>query len=394
MLKNIFSIFSHFLYLGCISFGGPAAHLGYFQRYFIEKHQWLDLPSYSRMVALSQFLPGPASSQVGFSIGYHRAGLFGAIAAFIGFTLPSFVLLFLLAVAGVHFADSTSFIGAVYGLKLLAVVIVGDAVISMAKVFCQNKTTKLIALATLIVTLLLATLTAQLLLLIAAGIIGILSFQASDNAKVSSVNSVAHSNTQGLNKVALMLFLALFVVLPLLPIQGQVLSLFNSFYQAGSLVFGGGHVVLPMLQQTLTEQVSADTFILGYASAQAVPGPMFTLATFLGANILIEAPLLGALIATSAIFLPGFLLILALQGVWQKWVYQPKVAGFVMGVNAAVVGLLAAAFYQPIAVNAIYSVLDIVWVTIGFVLLKVYRLPILAIVACFIALGLIMTQVN
>lgn len=394
MLKNIFSIFSHFLYLGCISFGGPAAHLGYFQRYFIEKHQWFDLPSYSRMVALSQFLPGPASSQVGFSIGYHRAGLSGAIAAFIGFTLPSFILLFLLAVAGVHFAESASFIGAVYGLKLLAVVIVGDAVISMAKVFCQNKTTKLIALATLTFTMLLASLTSQLLLLIAAGIIGVLCFQASDNAQVSSSNPIKNSSKQELNKIALMLFLTLFIVLPLLPVQSQLLSLFNSFYQAGSLVFGGGHVVLPMLQQTLTAEVSSDTFILGYASAQSIPGPMFTLATFLGANILIETPLLGAVIATIAIFLPGFLLILSLQGVWQKWVYQPKVAGFVMGVNAAVVGLLAASFYQPIAVNAIYGALDIVWVTIGFVLLKVYRLPILAIVACFIGLGLIMTQVN
>lgn len=388
-MNNFFDIFRHFFYLGCISFGGPAAHLGYFQRYFIEKHQWLDMPTYSRMVALSQFLPGPASSQVGFSIGYHRGGLIGAILAFLGFTLPSFVLLFLLAVIGFNYAESASFVGAMYGLKLLAVVIVGDAVISMSKVFCQNKMTKFIAIATALSVAVSVSLFSQLFILVGAGILGLIKCQQNPLA-----NNKASDNSEGkqkLNITALSLFLALFIILPFLPQLSTELSLFNSFYQAGSLVFGGGHVVLPMLQQTITAPLANDTFILGYASAQAVPGPMFTIATFLGANLFIESPLLGASIATVAIFLPGFLLILALQGVWQKFAYQPKVSGFVMGVNAAVVGLLAAAFYQPIAMNAIFSWLDIVWVTLGFVLLKFYRLPILILVACFIALGIFMT---
>lgn len=388
-MTTFFDIFRHFFYLGCISFGGPAAHLGYFQPYFIEKHQWLDMPTYSRMVALSQFLPGPASSQVGFSIGYHCGGIVGAILAFLGFTLPSFILLFLLAVVGFHYAESASFVGAMYGLKLLAVVIVGDAVISMSKVFCQSKMTKFIAIATTLSVGISVSISSQMLILIGAGILGLINCQQNPLA-----NNKASDNSQGLQKInitALFLFLVLFIVLPLLPQLSTEISLFNSFFQAGSLVFGGGHVVLPMLQQTITNPIANDTFILGYAAAQAVPGPMFTIATFLGANLFIESPLLGATIATIAIFLPGFLLILALQGVWQKFAYQPKVSGFVMGVNAAVVGLLAAAFYQPIAINAIFSWVDIVWVTLGFVLLKFYRLPILVLVASFIAIGIFMT---
>ena len=398
-MKHVFTIFCHFFYLGCISFGGPAAHLGYFQRYFIEKHQWLDIPTYSRMVALSQFLPGPASSQVGFSLGYHRGGLCGAIAAFLGFTLPSFILLYLLAVVGVHFADSAMFVGAIYGLKLLAVVIVADAVISMSKVFCQSKITKLIAALSVAVMLSFGSLYTQILFLVFAGLLTLLLNKNTSDEKVTKENTEHNdeqqSQQQALSKklklIPLILFIGCLVVLPFIADRNVFIGLFNSFYQAGSFVFGGGHVVLPLLQQTIEPALATDTFILGYASAQAVPGPMFTIATFLGANILHDAPLLGALIATSAIFLPGFLLILAFQDIWHRIAFQPKVSGFVTGVNAAVVGLLAAAFYQPIALNAIYSVIDVVWVIGGFVLLKFYRLPILALVATFIAIGLLMT---
>ncbi|MGJ8694100.1 MAG: chromate efflux transporter [Thalassotalea sp.] len=420
-MKEILSIFGHFFYLGCISFGGPAAHLGYFQRYFIEKHQWLDLPTYSRMVALSQFLPGPASSQVGFSLGYHRGGLMGAIAAFLGFTLPSFILLYLLAVLGVHFADSAMFVGTVYGLKLLAVVIVADAVISMSKVFCQTKLTKLIAAVSSVVILSVGSLYSQILLLVLAGLLSLwllapkrnnqqaLSAKAEtalkpeanleETSKESAKENTEENPTaqpeqtlmQALKIMPLLLFCVCLFILPFFSQYDPLLALFNSFYQAGAFVFGGGHVVLPLLQQTLDPALPPDTFILGYASAQAVPGPMFTIATFLGANILLESPLLGASIATAAIFLPGFLLVLAVQQLWHRFAFQPAVAGFVTGVNAAVVGLLAAAFYQPIAINAIYSIADVAWVIAGFILLKFYRLPILAIVACFIAIGILMT---
>lgn len=412
-MKNIFSIFIHFLYLGCISFGGPAAHLGYFQRYFIEKHQWLDIPTYSRMVALSQFLPGPASSQVGFSLGYYRGGILGAIAAFLGFTLPSFILLYILAVLGVNFAESTMFVGAIYGLKLLAVVIVADAVISMSKVFCQSKLTKLIAIAVVVVMVLWGNLYTQMVLLLLAGLLSLFTLKLNENKDDSAIKSpnikkpmskksetVSNSyetinNEQpwlkGLSVIPFLLFVFCLLVLPLLVNNQPLVTLFNSFYQAGSLVFGGGHVVLPLLQQTIEPSLPVDTFILGYASAQAVPGPMFTIATFLGANMLVETPFLGAVVATGAIFLPGFLLILAFQNIWQQVAFKPAVSGFVTGVNAAVVGLLAAAFYQPIALHAIYSIFDVAWVLGGFILLKFYRLPILALVAYFLAVGLLMT---
>ena len=391
-MNQYFDIFWRFLYLACISFGGPAAHLGYFQRYFIEKQQWLDLPTYSRMVALSQFLPGPASSQVGFSLGYHRAGLMGAIMAFLGFTLPSFILLYLLAVLGVNFANSVTYLGMIYGLKLFAVVIVADAIIAMSKVFCQHKSTRLIAIATTLSMSIFTGIFAQLIIVFSAGLICLVFFKNSfPQQPAASANATSNISHHGVKRLPLLLFAVLLFGLPWLRESHLVISLFNSFYQAGSFVFGGGHVVLPMLQQTLTQPLASDTFILGYASAQAVPGPMFTLATFLGANILLENPLLGAILATFAIFLPGFLLVLGLQGAWQKFAFEPKVTGFVSGVNAAVVGLLAAAFYQPIAINAIFSWHDVAFVTCGFILLKFYRLPILALVASFIGVGILMT---
>lgn len=390
MIKKLFSIFSHFFYLGCISFGGPAAHLSYFQRYFIEKHQWLDIPTYSRMVALSQFLPGPASSQVGFSIGYHRAGLAGAIMAFVGFTLPSFILLYTLAIANHYVADSSIIIGVIYGLKLMAVVIVGDAIISMAKVFCKNKITKIIALITMLTAIASIPLGWQLMVLFGSGVIGVYTIQQAQYtqqvSEISFFNTIKKSFTKR-HYLALALFCTLFISAFFINVDHTLMVLFAEFYQAGSLVFGGGHVVLPMLQQTVSLPIDNDTFIVGYSAAQAVPGPMFTIATFLGANLLQESPLLGALIATIAIFLPGFLLLLTLQNVWQVLAYHPKVSSFVMGVNASVVGLLSAAFYHPVAQNAIFSIYDVLWVVLGFILLRIYRLPVLAIVAFFIAVG-------
>lgn len=392
-MKSFIQIFSHFFYLGCISFGGPAAHLGYFQRYFVIKHQWLDMQAYSRIVALSQFLPGPSSSQVGFSLGYHHSGLSGAIAAFLGFTLPSFLLLYLLAVLGINFSDSATFTGAIYGLKLFAVVIVADAVISMSKVFCQQKVTRLIALITMILMIYMPNLVLQLVTLFIAGIVGVINYQKSQAmpSDKKTLNDDMNSSAYSLKLAPLLMFLSLLLLLPVFTQEGSLLALFNSFFQAGSLVFGGGHVVMPLLHQTITQPIATNDFILGYASAQAVPGPMFTLATYLGAILFESNPFIGALVATLAIFLPGFLLLISVQGVWLRFAYQPKVAGFVMGVNAAVVGLLAAAFYQPIAINAIFSWQDMVWVTLGFILLKIYRLPIIAIVACFVALGIFYT---
>lgn len=387
-MNKLFDIFWRFLYLGCISFGGPAAHLGYFQRYFVVKHQWVAMPEYARFVALSQFLPGPGSSQVGFALGYHQAGLAGAIAAFIGFTLPSFILLYCLAVLGTNYANSTTIVGLIYGLKLLAVVVVSDAVLTMAKSFCQHLYTKAIAIFTLLGMLLLSGLLNQLLLLLTAGMIAVLFFSKSQPEPQTKIMS--KSSGLAIAYLPLAIFISLFI-LTFFPRFNFFSELFNDFYQAGSLVFGGGHVVLPLLQQSISNEISPETFLTGYASAQAVPGPMFTMATFLGASLSGENPLVGALVATLAIFLPGFLLMLTFQKAWQQLAFKPRVVAFVGGVNAAVVGLLAAALYQPVITSAIHGYLDVIFVLLGLLLLKVYRLPILALVTSYAALGVLVT---
>lgn len=395
-MKLLISIFGHFLYLGCISFGGPAAHLGYFQRYFIAKHQWMDNQRYAQTVALSQFLPGPGSSQVGFALGYHKAGLAGAMMAFIGFTLPSFLLLYLLALLGQNFADSPTVIGAIYGLKLLAVVVVFDAVLAMAKSFCQHLTTKVIAVITLVFMVFLGGLFTQLSLLFVAGIVGV--FLLKNNAlaegdSTKNVKTASQPHKLPIHFIPLMLFTALFL-LTFSNIDTPLLRMFNDFFQAGSLVFGGGHVVLPLLQESISHsQINTETFLLGYASAQAIPGPMFTMATFLGANMYNASPFVGALVATSAIFLPGFLLLLGLQKAWHVLANNARALGFVSGVNAAVVGLLAAALYQPVMMNSIHHWHDVALVIVGLVLLRFYRLPILALVAFFLTAGVTLTLV-
>jgi len=382
---NIYiEIFWRFLNLGLVSFGGPAAHIGYFQQAFVQKYQWLDAPAYGRIVALSQFLPGPGSSQVGFAIGMRKAGVLGGIMAFIGFTLPSFLLLWLLAVVGLQFADTTTFVGVVYGLKLLAVVIVADAVISMAKSFCQHLLHQILALVALALLIISGNIETQLLILLGAAIIGALW------PNENQVGAERATDKPKINTLALVLFFALFIGLPLMANTDVWLAMFNDFYQAGSLVFGGGHVVLPLLQHTVGEQMSPDQFLTGYAAAQAVPGPMFALASFLGSQIIVEHSFLAALVATFAIFLPGFLLIVAFEKAWHQLSGNFRISAAMSAVNAVVVGILAAALYHPIAMSSVHSLIDMVIVITGFALFKFFKLPVVALVASFAIVGVIL----
>ncbi|WP_420597705.1 chromate efflux transporter, partial [Neptuniibacter sp.] len=337
-MKAIWEVFWRFLLLGLTSFGGPAAHLGYFQKTFVEEKKWIEQDAYSRLIALSQFLPGPGSSQVGFALGLRRAGLPGGIAAFMGFTLPSFLILYLLAIYGSH-AESGWMVGIIHGLKLLAVIVVADATLNMQRSFCKEPSSLAIAALTAATLLIVPGLWIQMVVLILAASVGLLLHKGQTQKDCLPVKT---------RKLPLILFLCLFFALPLLASQSEWISLFSGFYQAGSLVFGGGHVVLPLLQQTVVDAVTPDQFILGYAAAQAIPGPMFTLATFLGAEMMQNLPLIAALIATLGIFLPGFLLVLGLQGSWESLAHRPKVTGAVWGINAAVVGLLLSALYQPV----------------------------------------------
>lgn len=377
-LQLCWDILLRFLLLGCVSFGGPAAHLGYFRRTFVQRLGWLDDTGYARLVALAQFLPGPASSQVGFAIGLQRAGLPGAIAAFIGFTLPSFVLMTSLAVSSRSWADAAWLPGLVNGLKWLALVVVADAVIGLYQSFCRQRLTQSIALVTAAAVLLLPWVWSQPLLLLVMGLVG--AWRLSDRAPQASTDG-------GRLKRWPLLVFALLLAFLLLPL-GWFAEAGLPFFSAGSLVFGGGHVVLPLLQASVGPALEPDRFLFGYASAQAMPGPLFTLAAFLGAELHPASPWLGALLATAAIFLPGFLLLLALVDVWQRLAHKPRLAGALAAVNAAVVGLLLAALYQPVFLSAIGDVEALALALLGLVALRWLNCPVLLLVALAIALGL------
>ncbi len=373
----MFAIFKTFFWLGWFSFGGPAAHIGYFRQTFVEKLKWLDDSEYAQIVALSQFLPGPGSSQVGFALGYKRGGLGGACAAFVGFTLPSVLIMLALAMVSNQITDTAIFNNIVHGLKLLAVVVVADATWGMYKNFCQTKLTAGLSVATAIALLLAPGVMTQMLVLLAAGAIGVRFLKKQPTGpQVPFKPSTA----------PLVIFATLLFGLPLVAHTIPMLGLFNDFFQAGSLVFGGGHVVLPLLQNIVGDQLSPDAFLTGYAAAQAVPGPMFTFATYIGYE-LSDTPVLGALIATLGIFLPGFLLLLGVLKNWQALANKPAISGAISGVNASVVGLLLAALYQPVFTSAVVGPMDIALIIAGFYLLKKLNVSILWMIVFFVGVG-------
>jgi chromate transporter len=376
---SAFTIFKIFFSLGWVSFGGPAAHIGYFRSMFVEKRQWLADDNYAQIVALSQFLPGPGSSQVGFAIGYQRGGLIGGFMAFVGFTLPSVLMMLLLAVASSQLMDASYFQHAIHGLKLLAVVVVADATWGMYKNFCKQNLSVFVCITTAVALLLFPSISTQILVLLLAALLGMKWLPGKTSPSTLPMT---------LSVRPLLLFVALLFGLPLLASMAPVIQIFSDFYQAGSLVFGGGHVVLPLLQNIVGDQLSQDAFLTGYAAAQAVPGPMFTFATYLGYQLLPQAPIVGALVATLAVFLPGFLLLVGVLNNWRSLAQRAGVAGALNGVNASVVGLLIAALYQPVFVSAIFNAVDISLVLLGVTLMKQFKLPIVAMVIFFVGAGL------
>ncbi|RNE69436.1 chromate efflux transporter [Vibrio cholerae] len=374
------TIFKTFFALGWVSFGGPAAHIGYFRHTFVEKLGWLSEQEYAQFVALSQFLPGPGSSQVGFAIGYHRGGLAGAWAAFLGFTLPSVLIMLLLAGLSSHRLDTPLFEQVIHGLKLLAIIVVADACLTMYRNFCQQRLTAGLCVLTAVAITLAPSLLTQFAVLLLAALVG----QARLAPKPSSALEAFRPSW-----LSLLLFASLLLGLPLLAASSPLVELFGHFFQAGSLVFGGGHVVLPLLQNALGDSLSTDQFLTGYAAAQAVPGPMFTLATYLGYVLTPDMPVVGALIATLAVFLPGFLLLLGVLKNWSALAQRPKVAGAMQGVNACVVGLLLAALYQPVWSSTVHAPLDWAALLVGFFLFKVLRLPLIGMVGSTLLFGVL-----
>jgi chromate transporter len=356
-------VFIQFLWLGCVSFGGPAAHIGYFQRTFVERLGWLTQAEFAQLLALCQLLPGPASSQLGFAIGRQRAGLGGALAAFAGFTLPSFLLLLAAAIGVGQLTANVWLDAALHGLKLLALVVVADAVLTMSRQFCKTALAQGIMVATAAALWWQPGLLTQLVMLAGAALL--CARMGAPQLPGPQPSPAQPMPLRQPHWPTLLLFALLFVGLPLLATD-TASQLVADFYRAGSLVFGGGHVVLPLLAESVGHSLSQQQFLTGYSLAQLVPGPMFTLASYLGAQLLPATPLAGALLATLALFLPGFLLLWALGPCWQSWLARPRLAGAVTGINAAVVGLLLAALYQPVWQSAVQMPTDLALATVGF----------------------------
>jgi len=371
------------LRLGLGSFGGPIAHLGYFERVYVRELAWLSSEEYASLVGLCQILPGPTSSQVGFLIGMHRAGWRGALAAWLGFTLPSALLLYACARLAAHLHGPLA--GAlVHGLKLVAVAVVAQAVWSMARRLCSDAATWLIALGAMALLFATGDANAQLVVLAAAAAAGLLWCHP------TAVPVTRAAVQWRPATAALAVFLLLLVTLPPLswryPESGVALA--QVFYRAGALVFGGGHVVLPLLRAALVPAgwLSDDAFLAGYGLAQAVPGPLFTVAAYLGAVAAPAAPAGGAALALAAIFAPGLLLALAGSSLWSKLALHARLGAALTGVNAAVVGVLAAALYDPVWVNAVHDGVDLAVAAIALLLLWSGRAPPLAaVLLCTVA---------
>ena len=387
-MPPLLDVFLIFLRLGLTSFGGPVAHLGYFRTEFVERRRWLDEATYADLVALCQFLPGPASSQVGMALGISRAGLWGALAAWAGFTLPSAALLVAFAF-GVGAAGDVAEAGWLRGLKIVAVAIVAQAVLGMARTLTPDRPRLLIALGAAAAALLVPQAAMQVGIMVVAALIGWRWLPAADTPRAPAL-PVALSRRTG--AALLGVFAALLVGLPLLrgALGGPALALVDSFYRAGALVFGGGHVVLPLLEAEVVAPgwVTPDAFLAGYGATQAVPGPLFTFSAYLGAVSTVGLPaMLAAALTLGAIFLPSFLLVAGALPFWATLRAQPAAQSVLRGVNAGVVGLLLAALYSPVFTAGVHSPGDFAFMLGAFALLDTLRWPVWLVVALAAALG-------
>jgi chromate transporter len=371
-----------FARLGVSCFGGPIAHIGYFREEFVVRRRWLDEQSYADLVALCQFLPGPASSQVGFSIGLMRAGYQGGLAAWTGFTLPSTIVLVLFAY-GADALGGPIGTGLLHGLKLVAVAIVAQAVWGMARTLCPDRERASIAVVAALTILFSSSSVAQIGAILLGSIAGLWLCRGAVPAAVGHI-TIPISRRAGLT--ALTAFFALLGGLPILRslLASSGIALFDAFYRSGALVFGGGHVVLPLLREAFVAPgwVSDDAFLAGYGAAQAVPGPLFTFAAYLG-TVVSPSPhgLLGAALGLIGIFIPGILILLGALPFWDSFRKRPGAQSMMRGVNAAVVGLLGAALYSPVWTSSVKAPGDFAIALVGFVLLAVWRAPPLVIVA-------------
>ncbi len=376
-------VFFTFLRLGCYSFGGPVAHLGYFRKELVERRQWCSDETFAEVIALAQSLPGPASSQTGFALGILRAGIAGGVAAFLGFTLPS-ALLMLLFAFGHRFLTGSTGIAIVHGLQLAAVAVVSQAIIAMRRTLAPDWRRMVIAAAGLVIALGLVSFWGTLITIAVGAVAGLVLLKQLSIRLLPSLQSVVPKYA---SLGAAAAFLACFLV------PGS--SLFGAFYRTGALVFGGGHVVLPLLEETVVARgwVDQQSFLSGYGAAQALPGPLFTFAMYLGAvaNTSLQ-PAVAGVLALVGLFLPGLLLIVAVFPLWTQLRrnrhFQPALAG----VNAAVLGILGAALVRPIFVSSVHSATDVLLVAVAVLALTAWKRPSWQVVAGMVVVSLARTS--
>lgn len=390
---NIREVFSAFLLLGLTSFGGPIAHLGYFRTEFVERRRWLTEQAYADLVALCQFLPGPASSQVGFALGLMRAGPWGAAAAWTAFTLPSAIVLILFAL-GAAAIDGPISQGIIHGLKVTAVAIVAHAVWGMARTLCPDPRHAGIALAAVFTVVLMSGPLSQVVAIVIGALAGMVLCRARAETDVHDLPLPVSTRA---GHFAGLVGFALLVGLPLLAwiSPSATLAVMDAFYRAGALVFGGGHVVLPLLEAEVVQSgwVTADDFLAGYGAAQAVPGPLFTFAAYLGAVMTpLGGSLIGAALALVMIFLPGMLLLVAVLPYWNRFRRWDSAQALMRGANAAVVGILGAALYQPVWTSAILGPREFALALTGFMLLSVWKVPAWAVVVVLASGGILINM--
>ncbi|SDO42771.1 chromate transporter [Cryobacterium flavum] len=390
--KSAWEVFWVFLRMGLTSFGGPVAHLAYFREELVQRRRWLSDSDYSDLVALGQFLPGPASSQVGFGLGLYRAGPLGAIAAFLAFTLPSAVLMVAFGYgASVFHGEIGS--GIILGLTIVAVAIVAQAVWGMARMLTPDPARASIAVIAVLIALLLAGPMGQIIALVAGACAGLIWCRAGSGTVTEMIRFPV---SRAVGWVCLSLFAILLVALPVAAAatEWETIEVFDAFYRAGALVFGGGHVVLPLLQAGVLDPgwVSPDQFLTGYSAAQALPGPLFTFAAYLGTVSAVgPGGTAGATLALIGVFLPGLLVFIGVLPFWNAFRLRAWAQALMRGANAAVVGILAAALYDPVFTNSITGPAPFVLALLCFVLLIAWRIPAWAVVGVGAVGGIVLT---
>ena len=368
-------LFSFFL-LGLTSFGGPIAHIGYFRNVFVKQKKWLDEKTYLDFVSLCNFLPGPSSSQVGMSIGYHFKGISGSLLAWLGFTLPSAIILMIFGYAIFNFENSISY-GLLQGLKAIVVVIVLQAILGMRKNLLKDSFDYMIVFITTLILIIFPSSLNQFLCLLLSGFLGLIIYKKD---KQSEIKNNIQIKINFLSCSPLIFFFSLLFLLPFLSefFNSNILNLASSFYRIGSLVFGGGHVVLPLLQEEFVSSgmIEKDIFLAGYGAAQAIPGPLFTFSSYLGVFFKSEFSIfLISLLCLFFIFLPSFLLVIGIMPIWQELKKMDIIIRSFKGINASVIGLLVATFYDPIITSSLRSLEDMVLIIIAFVLLFLTKIP-------------------